>query len=145
MKFKNQKGFTLVELMIVLALITVVVLTSIKLYDSSDKGSTKTSNMINLQQETNFLIQEIQSAYNKGENDPRFGTRDIQFKVSDSLIISELYSNGNEEGLKGVLKNIDHKKPLRIQLTTETEDDTDNEIYIDTTFNPNEDKTIILK
>lgn len=141
--FKNNKGFTLIELLAVLALLSVVTLAGTQLFNASNNNNAKTSNMINQQQETNLLIQQIQSEYKNGVNDPLFNYNSLQYTAGDSIIISKLIANGHDEQLKGTIQKVDHNKPLHIELTTEN--DSGNKIHINTTFHPNNNKTIILK
>lgn len=127
-QYKNNKGFTLIELIATIAILTMVIGVSSGLMIQLIRTDTKTTEQISLSQETNVLINELRSQYESGDNFPlKFAEGKLVFPESSkdySLMIEKLEITNGEDVLntKGKEITVNTDLPLSINLTTTNKD-----------------------
>jgi prepilin-type N-terminal cleavage/methylation domain-containing protein len=137
--FKNDRGITLVELLAAISLFSIIVVLSSTFLLQILNSEESTSNKIQLTQETNVLINELRSAYHKGDfklcfsipngltmSDKSF---DHHFSYKELKIV-----NGEKEltTAGGCIDTVDTKEPLSIRLTAN--DNNGQDLTVESTF-----------
>lgn len=126
--YKNNKGFTLVELIATISLLTIVIALSSTLIIQLMRTDAKTSDQISLSQETNVLISELRSQYESEDFELEYTdehklsfpkrTNDDTLKIEQLKIIN----NGQELSKPGSKINVDMESPLHVEITTKNKD-----------------------
>lgn len=132
-QYKNNKGFTLIELIATISLLTIVIAISSTLIIQLIRTDAKTTEQISLSQETNVLISELRSQYESEDFE-------LEYTADGKLLFPENTSNNSLhiEDLKiantkknhpelalvnpGDKVDINMNAPLTIEITTKNQD-----------------------
>lgn len=137
-KFRNEAGFTLVETMASLALLSLVIVLASGFLMNSNLNKDSVATSIELQQQTNKLVTAMQRDYYE-----QSGTGDLAFSGdTGSIAIRKLVVNGTEREPVSPLTGIDFDQALSLDVTTVTE--TGQTLTIQTSWRPERARALSL-
>lgn len=135
---RNDKGFTLIEVLATLSILSLIILAGLKIYDASSTNNGKVHDVVNLQQESNLLIAEIESSFKNSS-----GIGDLAFDSGDDITITDIKANDVTQPIESPLTDINFDLPLRFDITTESKDG--KTITIQTSWKPTKPTDIIIR
>lgn len=140
--FKNQKGFTLVEMIGVIALLSLIVVALSTFLITGEKTKQTNRQYSELQVKTNVMLRQMQQYY-----DTHSGVQDLPYIADASKIrIQDIRINGETKETVNPIPNVDFDEPLHIQLTvTAPNHHTLEPLYIETSWSPNISKELTVK
>lgn len=137
-RLTNNHGFTLIEVLASLALLSVIVVLATNLMITASSNKQVIQGGLTLQQQTNLLVMDIRNTY-LGQT----GTGDLTFALDSGVTIKQLVINGEEKEPTSPIQNINFDEPFNLNLITENQNH--KTITIKTTWNPIIPKQVTTK
>lgn len=129
-RLTNSQGFTLIEVLASLALLSVIVILATSLTMTASSNKQVIQGGLNLQQQTNLLTMDMRNTYIS-----KSGTGNLAFSIDSKRIqIKELVINGEKRAVTSPIEGIDFNKTLNLKLTTANKNG--ETLTIKTTWHP---------
>lgn len=125
----NENGFTLIEVIVTIAILSMITVLATNTIVNIDKNEVKTQNVITLQQDTKILVDNMRNNYHDGS-----GIGELTFTVPDNITIDSLKLNDVSKNTTSPIDNVNFDEPLDVTITTINENNTP--IIIRTTWQP---------